>query len=213
VVTDSAYAVIRWLSGLQQLRHRLASQRHLDEGVVRQIFRLSELAAAAHAVVFPFQDVLTTLLRVGPPVVSENEIPYFRDIRDHAEHVSMRLSHAQNMADRAFDIYHALENRSQAAVSKQLTQVATVFLPLSFFGQNFGFLTLVFGLAALGPEPSGPPYRLLNGQRSGGRGTRMRLRLARFSSSWVRQAPSSGTRRNSVQASIRSAALVANKEW
>ena len=129
---------------LRHLRHRLVAQRDLDEGVVRQIFQLSELAAASHAVVFPLQDVLTTLLRVGPPVVSENEIPYFRDIRDHAEHVTLRLSHAQHMADRAFDIYHALENRSQAAVSKQLTQVATVFLPLTlvtgFFGQNFGFL-------------------------------------------------------------------------
>ena len=129
---------------LRSLRHRLVNQRHLDEAVVRKIFRLSELASASHAVVFPLKDVLTTLLRVGPPVVSENEVPYFRDIRDHAEHVIERLSHAQTMADRAFDIYHALENRAQAAVSKQLTQVATVFLPLTlvtgFFGQNFGFL-------------------------------------------------------------------------
>jgi magnesium transporter len=129
---------------LKDLRHALITAQHLDEHVVKHIFMLSELAYASHAAAFPLMDVLTTLLRVGPPVVSENEIPYFRDIRDHAQHVVERLNLAQQMAERAFDIYHSLEARSQAAVSKQLTQVATVFLPLTlmtgFFGQNFGYL-------------------------------------------------------------------------
>lgn len=129
---------------LKAVRHQLITAKHFDEHVVKHIFKLSELAYASHAVVFPLVDTLTTLLRVGPPVVSDNEIPYFRDIRDHAEHVVERLNLVQQMAERAFDIYHALEARSQAAVSKQLTQVATVFLPLTlitgFFGQNFGYL-------------------------------------------------------------------------
>lgn len=129
---------------LARVRQQLITTKHLDEHVIAHIFRLSELAYASHSIAFPLMDVLTTLLRVGPPVVSDNEIPYFRDIRDHAEHVVERLNLAQKMAERAFDIYHALESRSQAAVSKQLTQVATVFLPLTlvtgFFGQNFGFM-------------------------------------------------------------------------
>ena len=129
---------------LRTARHRLVTVRHLDERDVKHIFMLSELAYASHAVAFPLTDVLTTLLRVGPPVVSETEVPYFRDIRDHVEHVVARLELAQRMADRAFDIYHSLEARTQGAVSRQLTQVATVFLPLTlvtgFFGQNFGYL-------------------------------------------------------------------------
>jgi magnesium transporter len=129
---------------LKDVRHRLINTQSSDEHVVKHIFRLSELAYASHAVAFPLMDVLTSLLRVGPPVVSDNEVPYFRDIRDHAQHVVERLHHVQQMAERAFDIYNSLESRSQAKVSKQLTQVATVFLPLTlvtgFFGQNFGYL-------------------------------------------------------------------------
>jgi len=134
---------------LRSVRQRLIRNSSLEAPEMRHIFGLSELAYASHAVAFPLKDVLTTLLRAGPPVVSELEVPYFRDIRDHAEHVIERLALARNGADRAFDIYHALEARAQAKTSRQLAQVATVFLPLTlvtgFFGQNFG--VLVSGIA------------------------------------------------------------------
>jgi len=129
---------------LRDLRHLLIGDAPRGKGIIREIFVLGELAATAHTVAFPLTDVLTDLLHAGEPVVSEAEVPYFRDIRDHAQHVVARLAHAQAMADRAVDLYHVLENSSQGAVSKRLTQLATVFLPLTFltgfFGQNFGFL-------------------------------------------------------------------------
>lgn len=129
---------------LSSIRQRLIDPAHSNDHELRKIFHISELAHSAHAVVFPLKDVLSTLLRAGPPVVSPQEVPYFRDIRDHAQHTVERLELARSMADRAFDIYHALENRRQGASSRQLTMVATIFLPLTlvtgFFGQNFGFL-------------------------------------------------------------------------
>ncbi|TSA82058.1 magnesium transporter CorA family protein [Deinococcus detaillensis] len=129
---------------LSKIRQRLIDPAHSNEQELKKIFEISELVHTAHAVIFPLKDVLGTLLRVGPPVVSPKEVPYFRDIRDHAQHTVERLELAGNMADRAFDIYHALENRRQGASSRQLTMVATIFLPLTlvtgFFGQNFGFL-------------------------------------------------------------------------
>ena len=129
---------------LSSIRGRLIDPAHSNEHELSKIFSLSETIHAAHAMAFPLKDVLSTLLRAGPPVVSPQEIPYFRDIRDHAVRTVERLEFARNMADRAFDIYHALENRRQGAAARQLTMVATIFLPLTlvtgFFGQNFGFL-------------------------------------------------------------------------
>lgn len=129
---------------LSSIRQRLIDPAHSNEHELKNIFEISELVHTAHAVIFPLKDVLSTLLRAGPPVVSPQEVPYFRDIRDHAQHTVERLELARNMADRAFDIYHALENGRQGASSRQLTMVATIFLPLTlvtgFFGQNFGFL-------------------------------------------------------------------------
>ena len=129
---------------LSSIRGRLIDPAQSNEHELKKIFSLSELVHAAHAVAFPLKDVLSTLLRAGPPVVSPQEAPYFRDVRDHAVHTVERLVLARSTADRAFDIYHALENGRQGAAARQLTMVATIFLPLTlvtgFFGQNFGFL-------------------------------------------------------------------------
>ncbi|MGY2894044.1 magnesium transporter CorA family protein [Deinococcus sp. UYEF24] len=129
---------------LTSIRQRLIDPEQSNDHELKKIFDLSELIHAVHAVAFPLKDVLSTLLRAGPPTVSPQEVPYFRDVRDHAVHTVERLDLASNMADRAFDIYHAIENRRQGASARQLTMVATIFLPLTlvtgFFGQNFGFL-------------------------------------------------------------------------
>jgi len=129
---------------LRDVRQRLIDPSSHNEQELATIFDLTELVHAAHAVVFPLKDMLGTLMRVGPPVVSPEEVPYFRDIRDHAAHMAERLSLSRNMAERAFDIYHALENQRRNASGSQLTMVATVFFPLTlvtgFFGQNFSYL-------------------------------------------------------------------------
>ncbi len=129
---------------LRSLRQRLTTLASSSDQELHQIFALSERAYFAHAVVSPLTDILSTLLRAGPPVVGPQEVPYFRDIADHVHHTVERLDRARNMGDRAFDIYYALETRRQGASSRQLTMVATIFLPLTlvtgFFGQNFSYL-------------------------------------------------------------------------
>lgn len=129
---------------LRDIRRRLIDPSASNEQELKKIFELAEIVHTSHAVAFPLWGVLRTLLRAGPPVVSPQEVPYFRDIRDHAQRVVERLDLARNMADRAFDVYHAMETQRQGASSRQLTLVATIFMPLTlvtgFFGQNFGFL-------------------------------------------------------------------------
>ncbi|MFB9994706.1 CorA family divalent cation transporter [Deinococcus oregonensis] len=101
---------------LRGIRQRLIDPTFSNDQELQRIFDLSEVVHASHAVAFPLKDVLSTLLRAGPPVVSPQEVPYFRDIRDHAQHTVERLDLARSMADRAFDIYHAMENRRQGPV-------------------------------------------------------------------------------------------------
>jgi len=129
---------------LRGTRQRLIDPQFSNDHELQNIFQLTELVHAAHAVIFPLKDVLSTLMHVGPPVVSPQEVPYFRDIRDHAVRTVERLDLARSLADRAFDIYNALENRRRNASGSQLTMVATVFFPLTlitgFFGQNFSYL-------------------------------------------------------------------------
>jgi magnesium transporter len=76
---------------------------------------------------------------------------YFRDVGDHLRHIHEEVLARREQLNNAFEANAALISVRQNEISarqneivKQLTIVATVFLPLSFvvgfFGQNFGWL-------------------------------------------------------------------------
>ena len=83
--------------------------------------------------------------------------PYFRDLYDHLIRISdMVDSHRDLLDGNSMDAYMSMMSRRQNDAIKQLTIIATVFLPLSFltgfFGQNFGWL--VFRQHRLRRRPS-----------------------------------------------------------
>src|SRR5262249_12107792 len=72
------------------------------------------------------------------------DLPYYRDVQDHVVRVLDQLDAARDLINNARDTHIAMVTNRQQEASKQLTLVATVFLPLTFitgfFGQNFGFM-------------------------------------------------------------------------
>ncbi len=94
--------------------------------------------------ILPMREILAFPLRGDDDFFARSDIPYFRDVHDH---VLLAIDQAEwtrdlvnNMVETQFSI---ATNRSND-VSKQLTIIATIFLPLTFvtgfFGQNFGVL-------------------------------------------------------------------------
>ena len=87
---------------------------------------------------------------------------YFRDIYDHLIRVSDLIDSYRDLLTGTMDVYLSTVSNRLNGVMKQLTVIATIFLPLSFvvgfFGQNFGWLTghinslwvfLVYGIGGL----------------------------------------------------------------
>ncbi len=70
--------------------------------------------------------------------------PYLRDLFDHLIRISDEIDSYRDLLDNAMDAYLSMVSNRLNEVMKQLTIIATVFLPLSFltgfFGQNFGWL-------------------------------------------------------------------------
>jgi magnesium transporter len=69
---------------------------------------------------------------------------YFRDIYDHAIRISDQIDSYRDLLIGSRDAYLSVTSNRLNEISKQLTVVATIFLPLSFvvgfFGQNFGWM-------------------------------------------------------------------------
>jgi magnesium transporter len=69
---------------------------------------------------------------------------YFRDVYDHLIRISDLIDSYRDLLSGATDLYLSTISNRQNDVMKQLTVIATIFLPLSFitgfFGQNFGLM-------------------------------------------------------------------------
>jgi magnesium transporter len=77
---------------------------------------------------------------------------YFRDIYDHAIRISDQIDSYRDLLIGSRDAYLSVTSNRLNEISKQLTVVATIFLPLSFvvgfFGQNFGWMVRQINTAA-----------------------------------------------------------------
>jgi magnesium transporter len=69
---------------------------------------------------------------------------YFRDVYDHAIRISDQIDSYRDLLIGSRDAYLSVTSNRLNEITKQLTVVATIFLPLSFvvgfFGQNFAWM-------------------------------------------------------------------------
>ena len=116
------------------------------EESLQRIFSLKRDLIEMRRVVTPMRDFfardadeITHLPRLKP-----DDRLYFRDLYDSLVRSSDLIDSYRDLLSGATDMYLSTVANRQGEISKQLTIIATIFLPLSFltgfFGQNFSFL-------------------------------------------------------------------------
>ncbi len=113
---------------------------------LQRLFSLKRQLVAMRKVISPQRDLFAS----GVDRISElpgfelDERDYFRDIYDHLIRISDLIDSYRDLLSGATDLYLSTVSNRQNDVMKQLTVIATIFLPLGFitgfFGQNFGFM-------------------------------------------------------------------------
>jgi magnesium transporter len=119
-----------------------------------QLFDMKRSLIGLRKVVTPQRDVFAT-------VVGSNALPgmtpdcehYFRDLYDHLIRVSDLVDSYRDLLSGALDTHLSTVSNRLNIVMKQLTIIATIFLPLSFltgfFGQNFAWMVSRIGGAGV----------------------------------------------------------------
>lgn len=116
------------------------------EEQLERLFLLKRELLAMRKVITPERDLFANSVdRIAQlPGLELDERDYFRDIYDHLIRISDLIDSYRDLLSGASDLYLSTVGNRQNDVMKQLTVIATVFLPLGFitgfFGQNFGFL-------------------------------------------------------------------------
>jgi magnesium transporter len=119
--------------------------RKADDQQLQEIFRMKRLLVGMRKAITPQRDTFARVMGgiAELPGLDAEDERYFRDIYDHLIRISDLIDSYRDLLTGAMDVYLSTVSNRLNAVMKQLTIIATIFLPLSwltgFFGQNFGF--------------------------------------------------------------------------
>ena len=117
-----------------------------DDAQLQEIFRMKRLLVGIRKAITPQRDMFAALMGGVDqlPGLEEDDERYFRDVYDHLIRISDLIDSYRDLLTGAMDVYLSTVSNRLNAVMKQLTVIATIFLPLSwltgFFGQNFGWM-------------------------------------------------------------------------
>ncbi len=110
-----------------------------------QLFAVKRQLVTLRRILSPQRDVIALLSRPGMPHVQERTTFYFRDVHDHLIRLHEQIDAGRDILGNLMDAYLSVVALRTGDISKQLTVIATIFLPLTFltgfFGMNFDVLS------------------------------------------------------------------------
>lgn len=145
-LTDSYYPALEAIAEeIDALEEEAFSS--VDPEIRARIFALRKRLVALRHVVGPQRDMFSaaggTIDRL-PGLDVDTAHDYFRDIFDHLLQIADIIDSNRELLGGALDLHVSAVSQRVNQVTKQLTLIATIFLPLTFvtgfFGQNFGWM-------------------------------------------------------------------------
>ena len=113
---------------------------------VREVLTMRRELATLRKAIGPQRDLfgrLTTGVEALPGMTPDAEHA-FRDLYDHLYRLGEQMDATRDVMTGALDVYLSSSSNRLGQINKQLTVIATIFLPLTFlvgfFGQNFGWM-------------------------------------------------------------------------
>ena len=139
-LVDSYFPVLDTLDDLiDQLEDVTVSAA--QQGVQLRLFRIKRAMAQMRRVISPQVEVANSLVSRTGSIIPAKVEPYFADVHDHLVRAFEILDSYRDLMSGLLDVYLTTVSNRLNQVMKQLTIIATIFMPITFitgvFGQNF----------------------------------------------------------------------------
>ncbi len=119
------------------------------EAQLGQLFTFKRKLIVLRRLAWEQRDMFATLLTEPIPGMTADAGRYFRDLYDHSVRISETADSYRDLLGAAIDTHLSMTSNRLNLVMKQLTIIATIFLPMSFltgfFGQNFAWMVQQLG--------------------------------------------------------------------
>jgi magnesium transporter len=129
---------------IEQIQAALISQP--GERLLHDLFAMRRTLVAVRRAITPQRELMLAVVggAIPLPGMTDEAEHHLRDVYDHLVRLSETIDGDRDLLAGTMDLYISLASNRTNAVMKQLTVIATVFLPLAFvvgfFGQNFPWL-------------------------------------------------------------------------
>ena len=104
--------------------------------------------------IWPQREMVSSLMREGTPLVTDETRLYLRDSYDHTIRIIDLLENYRELASSLMDVYLSSVSNRMNEVMKVLTIIATIFIPLTFiagiYGMNFDREASAWNMPELG---------------------------------------------------------------
>jgi len=120
------------------------------EAQLGELFDMKRTLMDMRKVVAPQRDMMASINAgvTDVPGMTDEAARYFRDLYDHLIRVADLVDNYRDLLTSVMDTHLSTVSNRLNVVMKQLTIIATIFLPLSFltgfFGQNFAYMVRVW---------------------------------------------------------------------
>jgi magnesium transporter len=108
---------------------------------MQRVFEVKRVVVQLRKIVSPQREVYNAVSRRDYPFIDPRTAVYFRDVHDHLVRAFEIIDAYRDLIANTLDAYLASISNRLGQVMKQLTVIATIFMPLSFltgfFGMNF----------------------------------------------------------------------------
>ncbi len=134
---------------IDDLQEKIFAKPNNDQ--LAELFAMQRWLVNVRKLVAPQRDMMASLVAgmVELPGTTPASDPYLRDLYDHLIRISDTIDSYRDLLSNAMSAYLSMVSNNLNVVTKQLTIIATIFLPLSFltgfFGQNFAWLVRQLG--------------------------------------------------------------------
>jgi magnesium transporter len=120
----------------------LAENPRQDE--LRSLHQVRRQLVRLHRITAPERDILRGFARESD-LIGEDAYRYFQDVGDHVARVLDAIETYQDVAASVMDVYLSAQNNRMNEIMKQLTVVATIFMPLTLLSGIYG-MNVVAGM-------------------------------------------------------------------
>ncbi len=144
IINNYGDEVVRLEDDLEELEDQLLDIKQIQDTLIGDIQEKRRKMISLRKLLFPFKGELAKLQRVDTEFIDNKENPYFKDIYDQLLYILQNLESCREILSSLIDLYLNNNDLKMNVVMKQLTLVATIFIPLTFlvgvWGMNFKFM-------------------------------------------------------------------------